>query len=440
MSEKKKQIYVVGHNDPDTGSVCCSAALANLQNRIQDRIKAENLYTAVCPGSLQQQTKEIFELFHTPLPQIMTDARTQTTDVDYSEGISVREDISLLEAWKLMRKECRSTLAVTRQDGTLHGVITTGDIAKSYMEAFDNKILAQAHTPFRNIVETLNGEQLTGDPQGEVSGGKVSIAAANTDIIRERINPGDVLLLANRYEAQVCSIEQQAAVMIVCAGTEVSRTILKLAQEKKCTVITTPFDTYAAARMINLSIPVRQFMTTDPVHFQEDDYIDDIRPVMMGTRIRDFPILTADGKYIGMISRRHLIDMKRKQFLLVDHNDAASSIRGIEEAEVVGIVDNHSLKTVQTVRPVPIKTCPVGSCAFIIARMFAEDHLEIDPDTAGLLYAALLYETKGLTASSVTKADIDAAGELAGICGDDLTLSVKNILGLTDYTAEGGLN
>ena len=330
MAKKKRTIYVTGPNRQDLSAVCCCLALADLERQINDRMHRDDDcgydYQAVYPLKADDRILKLLSLCGAEAPRLMTDARTQTIDVDYSEGISVNEDISLLSAWKLMRKECRSTLAVTREDGTLEGVITTGDIARSYMEVFDNQILGQAGTPFKNIVQTLDGSLLTGDPDGRLTRGTTIVGAGNIDTIRQKIQPGDALLLGNRYETQLCAIEQQAAVMIVCAGTEVSRTILKIASEKGCVVITTPYDTYTAARMINQSIPVSQFMTRQPIHFQEDDYIDDIRPVMMNTRIRDFPILSADGLFIGMISRRHLIDMTRKQFILVGHNDEASSI------------------------------------------------------------------------------------------------------------------
>ena len=440
MAKKKRTIYVTGPNRQDLSAVCCCLALADLERQINDRMHRDDDcgydYQAVYPLKADDRILKLLSLCGAEAPRLMTDARTQTIDVDYSEGISVNEDISLLSAWKLMRKECRSTLAVTREDGTLEGVITTGDIARSYMEVFDNQILGQAGTPFKNIVQTLDGSLLTGDPDGRLTRGTTIVGAGNIDTIRQKIQPGDALLLGNRYETQLCAIEQQAAVMIVCAGTEVSRTILKIASEKGCVVITTPYDTYTAARMINQSIPVSQFMTRQPIHFQEDDYIDDIRPVMMNTRIRDFPILSADGLFIGMISRRHLIDMTRKQFILVGHNDEASSIPGIKEAEVVGIVDNHPLKTVETMRPVPVKTYPAASCAVIISRLFEENQIGLDEKNAGLLYAALLSDTDGLASPNTSREDRELASSLAWICGESAA-GIENIMGMAGREDQG---
>ena len=257
MTETKKTIYVIGHRNPDTDSICSSIALANLKNRLAERGEPMALsasYSDGLPdnvrflparaGHLSGETSYVLNRFGFEKPVYMQDARTQVQDIDYSRSPSVDGEISLLAAWRIMRDVKKSTLAVADETGAVCGIITTSDIAKSYMAVFDNEILAKAKTPCRNILETLKGTLVAGDPDGIVTTGRVLIGAGNTESLRKRTQPGDVVILGNRYEAQLCAIEQQAAMIICCEGAPVSRTITKIASESGCTVISTPYDTY----------------------------------------------------------------------------------------------------------------------------------------------------------------------------------------------------
>jgi len=434
MPEKsKKTIYVIGDRNPGADSICSAIAVAGLKNSAAGRqgeaplspgysgaAGGNVIYRAVRAGEIDRETEYILKRFGYETPPLMSDARTQVKDIDYSEAVPVDGDISLLEAWNIMRSISKSTNTVTDSDGMLKGVITMGDIAKSYMAVFDNRILAEAKTPFRNIIDTLRGKLVTGDVNGHVTEGKVLIAAANTDVFRKMTSPGDVVILGNRYEAQLCAIEQQASLLIVDNNAPVSRTIRKIASDRGCTVISTPYDAYDTARLINQSLPVRHFMTTEPICFNENDVIDDIRSTMTEKRLRDFPIVTDEGRCLGTISRRNLINMDRKRFIMVNHNSAKSAIAGISEAEIVEIIDCHRLETVETIRPLVVRECPVGSTATIAAGMFAENSLEIPPEMAGILCCAIISATEDLSSAQCTSLDRDTAHYLAGIAGIDL--------------------
>lgn len=427
-SRKKKTIYVIGHRNPDTDSICSAIALANLKNKIaekKDGSCAENwpeqvVYKAVRAGHLNQETRYVLKQFGMSVPTYMRDARTQISDINYSVTESIRDNISLRQAWKIMRTVSKSTLAITDEDGQLKGVITTSDIAKSYMAVFDNCILAKARTPFENIIDTLNGSLVAGNGDGCVEQGKVVISTANTEIIRQHIGEGDVVILGNRYEAQLCALEQRASVIIVCDGAPVSRTIRKIAGGTGCAVISTEYDAYTVARLINQSLPVRHFMTKDNlITFKENNYIDDIRPVMMKERIRDFPIVTEDNHYTGMISRRNLIDMDKKQMILVDHNEADQAIAGINEVEVMEIIDHHKLGTIETIKPVIVRNQPVGCTATIIYQMYVENNIEISATMAGLLCSAIISDTLLFRSPTCTVLDKMVACKLAEIAGID---------------------
>ena len=419
--KKKKTIYISGHKNPDTDSICSAMALADLKNKIAEKqmmeeISGQVVYQAVRAGHLNQETRYVMKAFDVTAPTYMRDARTQIKDIFDNKTESVSGNISLRQAWKTMRAVKKATLAITDKEGHLEGLISTGDIAKSYMAVFDNCILAQARTPY-----TVEGELLAGNADQHVTSGKVVISTANTEIIRAHIDEGDVVILGNRYEAQLCALEQHASVIIVCDGAPVSRTIRKIAGDNDCAVISTAYDTYAVARLINQSLPVSYFMTKDNlVVFKENSYVDDIKDIMMKERIRDFPVVTEDDCYAGMISRRNLIDMNKKQFILVDHNEADQAINGIEETEIVEIIDHHKLGTIETIKPVNVRNQPVGCTATIIYQMYIENDIKISKTIAGLLCSAIISDTLLFRSPTCTPLDKLAAGKLAEIAGVDL--------------------
>ena len=252
-------------------------------------------------------------------------------------------------------------------DGILEGIISITDIAQSYMNVYDSSILSKANTQYSNIVETLEGHMVIGSEENYFNEGKVLIAAANPDMMEYYISKNDLVILGNRYESQLCAIEMEAACIIVCEGAAVSMTIKKLAQERGCTVITTPYDTYTAARLINQSMPISYFMKTENlITFEETDVIDEIKEVMASKRHRDFPILDKNGKYMGMISRRNLLGARGKSLIMVDHNEKTQAVDGIENARILEIIDHHRLGSIETMRPVFFRNQQLGCTATII--------------------------------------------------------------------------
>ena len=314
-----------------------------------------------------------------------------------------------------------TTLPAVSENGVLEGLITVGDITKSYMNVLDSSILSKAHTQYKNILETLEGAMVVGDENDYFNQGKVLIAAANPDMMEYYISEHDLVILGNRYESQLCAIEMEADCIIVCEGAAVSMTIRKLAQEHGCTVMTTPYDAYTAARLINQSMPIGHFMKTeDLITFEDSDFIDDIKEVMASKRHRDFPILNKDGKYLGMISRRNLLGAKGKQIILVDHNEKNQAVDGLENADIQEIIDHHKLGTVETISPVFFRNQPVGCTATIVYQMYHENNVEIDKATAGMLCSAIISDTLLFRSPTCTPIDKMAATELAKIAEIDI--------------------
>ena len=313
------------------------------------------------------------------------------------------------------------TIPSVREDGSLEGLITVGDITKTYMNIYDSSILSKANTQYSNILETLEADMMVGDPEAYFNQGKVLIAAANPDLMEYYIEPHDLVILGNRYESQLCAIEMGADCIVVCEGAGVSMTIKKIAQDRGCTVIATAYDTYTAARLINQSMPISYFMTREHlITFDSEDFIDEIRDVMANKRHRDFPILDKNGKYLGMISRRNLLGARGKQVILVDHNEKSQAVAGVEEAEILEIIDHHRLGPIQTMAPVFFRNQPLGCTATIIYQMYRESGIEVDRQTAGLLCSAIVSDTLLFRSPTCTSVDERAARELAQIAGIDL--------------------
>ena len=414
--EELKKTLVLGHRNPDTDSICSAICYAGFKHQLT----GEN-YEPCRAGNVNPETQYVLDYFKLKAPRLVENVKTQVKDIEIRKTKGVSRGISLKNAWGLMQENNVVTLPCVTEEGLLEGVITIGDITKSYMNLYDSSIISKACTKYANILDTLEGSMIVGDSEAYFDCGKVLIAAANPDLMENYIEKHDLVILGNRYESQLCAIEMEAGCIIVCEGAGVSLTIRKLAQERGCAVITTPYDTYTTARLINQSMPISYFMTKENIiEFSEEDYLDDIREIMASKRHRDFPILDSDGKYIGMISRRNLLGAKGKSIILVDHNERSQAVEGMESADIREIIDHHRLGTVETMSPVFFRNQPLGCTATIIYQMYQENHIEIDKTTAGLLCSAIISDTLLFRSPTCTPIDKAAGLALAQIAGLDI--------------------
>lgn len=411
--EEKKKVWVVGHKNPDTDSICAAIAYANLKNIID-----EDKYEPKRAGELNEETKYVLRTFGVKSPGLITDVGAQVKDIEIRKTEGVSGKISLKKAWEMMKEQNVVTLPITDAQNNLEGLIITGDIATSYMDVYDNRILARAKTQYKNIIETLEGTMLCGNEHAYFTGGKVVVGAANPEIMEEFLEDDDLVIMGSRYEAQLCALESNASCIVVAGDPKVSKSIIKLAEEKDCVLITTPFDTYTAARLINQSMPIKFFMRRDHlISFDTEEYIDDVREIMSKEKHRDFPVLDEDGKYVGMISRRNLLNMKKKQLILVDHNERTQAVDGIAGADIMEIIDHHRIGSLETISPVFFRNQPLGCTATIIYQMYREQGVEITKEIAGLLCSAILSDTLMYRSPTCTPLDKFVAEELAAIAG-----------------------
>ena len=409
---QKRPIFVVGHKNPDTDSICAAITYANLKNIITG-----DAYVAGRAGHLNEETQFVLSHFGVHVPVYIKDVRTQVRDMEIRTLDGISADFSLKNAWSRMRDAQVVTLCVTEGD-EVSGIVTTNDIVETYMDVIDPGILSEAKTSYQNIVETLDGELIVGDIGDSLEKGKVVIAAASPEMMENFIEAGDVVILGNRYETQLCAIELNAGCIIVCEGAEVAKTIQNQAREHGTKIITTPHDTFVVARLINQSMPIRHVMKKDNVVcFHMDDYIEDIQEVMAQMRHRYFPVLDKNEHYVGMISRRNFLGAKKKQLILVDHNEKNQAVNGADSADILEIVDHHRLRTIETAGPVFFRNQPLGSTCTIIYLLYKEYGVAIDKVTAGLLLAAILSDTLMFRSPTCTAVDKKAGEELADMAG-----------------------
>lgn len=415
MGKRKEKIYVIGHKNPDTDSICSAIAYADLRQKVTGQV-----HEAKRAGHVNDETAYVLDRFGVEAPKLLTDVRLQVRDLDIHEMQGLKPNASIRDTWERMRQEQAKTLPIVKDD-ELVGVVSTGDIAKSYMDVYDSEILSKARTQYRNIVKTLDGTMITGNEHGYFMRGKVAIGASSPNLMEEFIEKDDLVILGDFEEAQACAVNIDASCMVICKDAEVSPKLIQKAKEQSIVIIQTPYDTFTTARLINQSIPVKFYMTSGPLTmFRMNDYVDDIKDIMAKKRFRDFPILDRHGRFKGFISRRRFLGASKKKVILVDHNERSQAVDGIEEAEIIEIIDHHRLGDIETVSPITFRNQPVGCTATIINQMYEENEIEVPREIAGLLCGAIISDTLLFRSPTCTPLDERTAKKLAKISDIDL--------------------
>ena len=415
MGKRKEKVYVIGHKNPDTDSICSAIAYADLRQKVTGQV-----HEAKRAGHVNDETAYVLDRFGVEAPKLLTDVRLQVRDLDIHEMPGLKPNASIRDTWERMRQEQAKTLPIVKDD-ELVGVVSTGDIAKSYMDVYDSEILSKARTQYRNIIKTLDGTMITGNEHGYFMRGKVAIGASSPNLMEEFIEKDDLVILGDLEEAQACAVNIDASCMVICKDAEVSPKLIQKAKEQSIVIIQTPYDTFTTARLINQSIPVKFYMTSGPLTmFRMNDYVDDIKDIMAKKRFRDFPILDRHGRFKGFISRRRFLGASKKKVILVDHNERSQAVDGIEEAEIIEIIDHHRLGDIETVSPITFRNQPVGCTATIINQMYEENEIEVPREIAGILCGAIISDTLLFRSPTCTPLDERTAKKLAKISDIDL--------------------
>ncbi|MFZ2756819.1 MAG: putative manganese-dependent inorganic diphosphatase [Atopobiaceae bacterium] len=415
MPEAIRKVNVIGHQHPDTDSICSAISYAYLKNQL-----GESIYEARRAGTVNRETAFVLKHFGFAEPPLITTVTPQIKDIEILRQPGIDRETSLYSAWNLMRDIQLDTLCITDEKNDLLGLIALKDIANANMNIFDTGVLSQAHTKYANILTTLDGTMVVGDPDGRVEDGRVCVGTS-PEMMEGTIQPGDTVLVTNRYETQLFAVRSGARCLIICCGAEVMEDVRELAQERGCAIIITPYDTYATARLICMSMPVRaRMLSEDVLRFSVNTALDDAQKVMASSRHRYFPVLDEDGTYCGMVSSPNLINVTKKHVILVDHNERSQAVEGLDQAEIMEIVDHHRIGGLETTGPVWFRLMPVGCTCTIVYGLYQENGIEIPKGVAGLMLSAILSDTLMFRSPTCTPQDEAAARALAKICGEDI--------------------
>ena len=415
--KNQERIFVIGHKNPDTDSICSAIAYADIKNRTSQKVK----YVAKRAGQINEETEYVLNRFGMQPPGYISNIGTQVKDMDIRMSPEADKSMSLKNAWDLMMEKSIVSLPIRDREGQLEGLITIGDIAKTYMDTTDSYLLSRAKTQYKRIAETIGGTVIEGNEHGYFVNGKVMVGTANPEMLKAYVEEDDLIIMGDREEDHLQAIAQNVSCIIVRMGIEVTEKVIKLAHEREIIIIRSPYDTFTIARLINQSIPVKYIMKTDNlVTFSTEDFTDDIQNEMIKHRHRAFPVINKKGKCIGTISRRNFLDMHKKKVALVDHNEKDQAVDNIEKAEIMEIIDHHKLGSLETMTPISFRNQPVGCTATILYEMYGEQKLEISPTIAGLLCAAIISDTLMFRSPTCTLSDKMAAGALALIAGIDI--------------------
>lgn len=417
---EKKKVWVVGHRHPDTDSICAAIAYANLKSHIgnKDAEGYEYEYIPMRAGEISAETAFVLKYFKASTPKLIKDVGTQMKDINIRKTEGVSSQISMKKAWEMMKILNVVTLPIVNRKNKLEGIIVTSDIAKSYMDVYDNNILSVAKTQYKNIMETLEGRIVTGNEHGHFVKGKVIVGVGSPEALGNVIESDDLVIIGDREETQMLSIRKNCSCLVVTNGFEISRKVIEAAEAREVVIISTPYDTFTTSRLINQSIPIKYFMTKkNLITFNLDDFVDDVREHVAKIRHRDFPILDDDQNYVGMFSRRFLLNPNKKQLILVDHNEKSQAVPNVDQAEILEIIDHHRIGSLETMGPVYFRNQPLGCTATIVFQMYQEHGVSVSKKMAGLMCAAILSDTLMFRSPTCTDVDRDVAMKLAEIAG-----------------------
>ena len=407
----KDIIYVTGHKNPDSDSICAAYAYAEFKNKIGD------VETVACRlGNPNQETQYILDYFNAEAPRLLKTVKLKVEDLQFDNISPVSPEISLKTAWSIMRDKNIKTLPVADENDHLLGVLAVSNLTSCYMDIWDNRILAKSNTTLDNIIDTLSAKVSYVNEKVTHFPGKIVVTAMQPDTMSGHIDEGDIAIVGDREEAQAAFIKLNISLMIVTGGYAPSEKIVSLAKEHGVTIIVTQHDSFTASRLIVQSIPVGYVMVKENiVSFTTDDLVDDIKGIMTETRFRSYPVLDQNGRVVGTVSRYHLISNHKKKVIQVDHNERGQSVDGLEDAEVLEIIDHHRVADIQTNNPIYFRNEPVGSTSTIVAKCFFESGIRPSRKAAGLLCGAIISDTLLFRSPTCTPQDQYICKKLAEI-------------------------
>ena len=406
-------VYVTGHKNPDSDSICAAYAYAEFKNKT-----GEIPAIPVRLGNVSRETQFILDYFGAEAPEYLETVKLKVEDLKIDNINPVTPEISLKMAWNIMRDKNIQSLPVADSNDHLLGMLSVSNLTSSYMDIWDNVILDKSNTSIDNIVDTLSAKELYIHGNNPKFPGKICVAAMQPESMKGLIEEGDIAIVGDRPEVQEALIDLKVSLVIITGSHNVSDELLEKAKSNGVCIISTPHDSFTASRLIVQSIPVGYVMATENiVSFSTDDLVEDIKKEMSETRYRSYPVTDSDGKVVGLISRYHLISNHKKKVIQADHNERGQSVDGLDEAEILEIIDHHRVADIQTNNPIYFRNEPLGSTSSIVAKCFFENGIRPSKKAAGLLMGALISDTLLFRSPTCTEQDKHICKRLAEIAG-----------------------
>jgi len=411
-------IYITGHKNPDSDSICACIGYAELKKKLgwKDCIPCRI-------GHLNDETRFILNYFNIDPPQFIENVKPQVSDMDYYPTETISENTTLKHAWEIIREKGQTLLPVSDETDTFKGIVSVSDITQTYISLTDNDFLEKYSVSIKAIVEVLEGQVLYGEDMLNNKAGKLLVYNNIKWNEVPHIKSNDIILVSGSISNVIESMEYGTGYIFVVGGIEEKdeEVLARYAAIKNKAVIKMNYDFLSVIRLISQCIPVGEIMKTENlIFFYENEYIDQIKDIMLESRHRYFPVVDINKKIVGTISRKQLITYKKKQVILIDHNEISQTVEGIEQAEILEIIDHHRLGDIQTGNPIYVRNNPVGSSSTIVANMYFENGLRPDRKIAGILCAAIISDTLLLKSPTCTEVDINTAKILAEIAELDI--------------------
>lgn len=410
-------VYVSGHQNPDTDSIISAIAYADLLNRT-------GKYHAIPVrlGPVSQETQFVLDRFNLEMPTILKTVKQKVEDLNYDKVTLFAKELTLKTAWSLMKQSNLKSAPILDDNSQLIGLLSTSNIISGYMDEWDSDIIAKSKTSIENIVDTLDAKVLHLNRNVKTFKGSIHIAAMKAEGASKYIEKDDIVILGGDRDDMMDMLIKTGVSLIILTGSRVlGEEMLAKVKEANITCISTPYNSFHTSQLIIQAVPVEFVMQKGGIRtFSTDDTVDYMREVMTETRFRSYPVLDLTGRVVGSLSRYQLLSGMRKKVIQVDHNERAQSIPGIEEADILEIIDHHRVADIQTTSPVYFRCEPLGSTATIVTKAYKEQGVELSPDMAGALLSAILSDTLIFKSPTCTPTDIEIANELAKIAGVDI--------------------
>ena len=413
MSEQKK-IYVIGHRNPDTDSICSAISYANLKRSLG----FDNVVAARA-GSINKETKYALEYFGMQAPQLVSDIYPRVSDVAMNVTAKLSPSDSLRTLGMTMKKEGLRSLPVVDGDNKLLGIASVSDLAKAYFQEITLDNIAASGVSIKDVEKVIEADVLVpGDEDAKITN-EVKVVAGCLEKTGSRLQKGDVIIMGERPEKAYHKVfELGVSCLIITHNAQISEDVKKAAEKADVIVLTTPYSTYSTARLISQCAPVASIMTKDVVSFKPTDMLSDIKGTLETKEYRNYPVVEND-KLVGIVSKDKFMMPEKQQLILVDHNELGQAVEGVESGKIVEVVDHHRFGGLQTSDPIYINVRPVGCTCTIVTGLYRQSGVEIPKQIAGLLLSAIISDTVLFKSPTCTQDDKDAVEYLAKIAGVD---------------------